>query len=94
MLEGVYVSGGALEPMNIKDSILTGFGAGLLAVKGPEILTRAEKQDERLYREEEPEFVLSDGNLTTYLFYLGTENAGQAYSMNMSPPSSSRLRET
>ena len=75
-VEGVYVSGGALEPMNIKDSILTGFGAGLLAVKGPEILTRAEKQDERLYREEEPEFALSDGNLTTYLFYLGTENAG------------------
>jgi heterodisulfide reductase subunit A-like polyferredoxin len=74
--DGVYVSGGALEPMNIKDSILTGFGAGLLAVKGPEILTRAEKQDERLYREEEPEFALSDGNLTTYLFYLGTENAG------------------
>ena len=73
--DGVYVSGGALEPMNIKDSILTGFGAGLLAVKGPEILTRAEKQDERLYREEEPEFALSDGNLTTYLFYLGTENA-------------------
>jgi heterodisulfide reductase subunit A-like polyferredoxin len=75
-VESVYVSGGALEPMNIKDSILTGFGAGLLAVKGPEILTRAEKQDERLYREEEPEFALSDGNLTTYLFYLGTENAG------------------
>jgi heterodisulfide reductase subunit A-like polyferredoxin len=72
--DGVYVSGGALEPMNIKDSILTGFGAGLLAVKGPEILTRADKQDERLYREEEPEFVLSDGTLTTYLFYLGTEN--------------------
>jgi heterodisulfide reductase subunit A-like polyferredoxin len=75
-VEGVYVSGGALEPMNIKDSILTGFGAGLLAVKGPEILTRAEGHDERLYREEEPEFALSDSNLTTYLFYLGTENAG------------------
>jgi len=73
-VEGVYVSGGALEPMNIKDSILTGFGAGLLAVEGPEILTRAEKQDERLYREEEPEFALSDGNLTTHLFYLGTED--------------------
>jgi len=76
-VDGVYVSGGALEPMNIKDSILTGFGAGLLAAKGPEILARAEEgHDERLYREEEPEFALSDGNLTTYLFYLGTENAG------------------
>ena len=75
-VEGVYVSGGALEPMNIKDSILTGFGAGLLAVKGPEILAKAEQQDERLYREDEPEFTLSDGNATTYLFYLGTENPG------------------
>ena len=27
--EGVYACGGAFEPMNIKDSILTGFGAGL-----------------------------------------------------------------
>lgn len=73
-VEGVYVSGGALEPMNIKDSILTGFGAGLLAVKGPEILAKDEEHDERLYREEEPEFALSDRNLTTYLFYLGTED--------------------
>lgn len=73
-VEGVYVSGGALEPMNIKDSILTGFGAGLLAVRGPEILAKAEQQDERLYREEEPEFAFSDGNATTYLFYLGTED--------------------
>jgi len=75
-VDGVYVSGGSLEPMNIKDSILTGFGAGLLAAKGHEMLARAEGHDERLYREEEPEFALSDGNLTTYLFYLGTENAG------------------
>ncbi|MEI9479304.1 MAG: FAD-dependent oxidoreductase, partial [Deltaproteobacteria bacterium] len=75
-VEGVYASGGALEPMNIKDSILTGFGAGLVAVKGPEILAKAEGHDERLYREDEPEFVLSDGNTTTCLFYLGTENPG------------------
>lgn len=75
-VESVYVSGGALEPMNIKDSILTGFGAGLLAVKGQEILARAEKQDERLYREEEPDLVVSEGDSPTYLFYLGTENHG------------------
>ncbi len=75
-VEGVYVSGGSLEPMNIKDSILTGFGAGLLAVRGPEILTRAEKQDERLYREQEPGFAFANGDSSTYLFYLGTENAG------------------
>ena len=73
-VEGVYVSGGALEPMNIKDSILTGFGAGLVAVKGPEILAQAGGSNERLYREDEPEFVLPDGGANTCLFYLGTEN--------------------
>jgi len=73
-VEDVYVSGGALEPMNIKDSILTGFGAGLLAVRGPERVIANEKQDERLYYEEKPEFPLFDGNLSTYLFYLGTED--------------------
>ena len=75
---GVYVSGGALEPMNIKDAILTGFGAGLIAVKGPEILAKAERQDERLYREEEPDFALPEGGSPTYLFYLGTDNPGYA----------------
>lgn len=75
-VEGVYVSGGALEPMNIKDSILTGFGAGLAAVKGPEIIAQAGGRDERLYREDEPEFVLPDGDTNTCLFYLGTENPG------------------
>jgi heterodisulfide reductase subunit A-like polyferredoxin len=75
-VEGVYVSGGALEPMNIKDSILTGFGAGLIAVKGTEILARAEQQDERLYRENAPDFALSEGDSATHLFYLGTDNPG------------------
>jgi heterodisulfide reductase subunit A-like polyferredoxin len=74
--KGVCVCGGALEPMNIKDSILTGFGAGLIAAKGTEILAKAERQDERLYRENEPDFALPDGDSTTYLFYLGTDNPG------------------
>ena len=73
---GVYVSGGALEPMNVKDAILTGFGAGLIALKGPEILAKTEGHDERLYREDEPDFPLADGNSTTCLFYLGTDNPG------------------
>jgi len=73
-MEGVYVSGGALEPMNIKDSILTGFGAGLLAVRGAETVNDEKKQDERLYHEDEPEFALPDGNFATYLFYLGTDD--------------------
>ena len=32
-VEGIYACGGALEPMSIKDSILTGFGAGFIAVQ-------------------------------------------------------------
>ena len=78
-VEGVYVSGGALEPMNIKDSILTGFGAGLLAAKGPEILAKAEGHDERLYREEEPEFALSDGNFDYLSFLPGNGECRQWY---------------
>ncbi len=77
-VEGVYVSGGALEPMNIKDAILTGFGAGLIAVKGPEILAKAERQDERLYREAEPDFPLADADAAACLFYLGTDNPSHA----------------
>jgi len=73
-VEGICVSGGALEPMNIKDSILTGFGAGLLTVRGHEIGMAQEKQDDRLYHEDEPEFSFPDSNITTYLFYLGTED--------------------
>ncbi len=72
--EGVYVSGGALEPMNIKDSILTGFGAGYIAVKGQETLATTAGRDERLYREDEPEFALTDGDGATCLFYLGTDS--------------------
>jgi heterodisulfide reductase subunit A-like polyferredoxin len=75
-VEGVYVSGGALEPMNIKDSILTGFGAGLLALKGPEILATTERHDERLYREEEPDFAPAEGDSAVYVFYLGTDKPG------------------
>jgi heterodisulfide reductase subunit A-like polyferredoxin len=75
-VEGIYVSGGALEPMNIKDSILTGFGAGFLAAKGPEVLARAEKRDERLYQEQEPLITVSDGTSDTYVFYLATEDPG------------------
>ena len=74
--ENVYVCGGALEPINIKDSILTGFGAGLLAVKGTEILSKDVKQDERFYHEDEPGFIITDKNPDTHLFYLGSEDAG------------------
>ena len=60
--------------MNIKDSILTGFGAGYIAVKGPEALATTAGRDERLYREDEPEFALTGGDSATCLFYLGADS--------------------
>jgi len=68
-VEGVYACGGALEPMSIKDAILTGFGAGLSAVREGVSPLR----DERLYREEAPEIAVADGPFDSCLFYLGTE---------------------
>ena len=75
-VEGVYVSGGALEPMNIKDSILTGFGSGILALRGPDFPAGVVQNYERLYKEPEPEIRLPNGDFASYLFYLGTEDAG------------------
>lgn len=77
-VEGIYVSGGALEPMNIKDSILTGFGAGLSAVKGKGFQSGAVPANERLYKEPEPEIDSHQNGAASYLFYLGTEDAGNA----------------
>jgi len=73
-MEGVYVSGGALEPMNIKDAILTGFGAGLKAIKNGDL----PYNESRLYKEPEPEIVLPEGDFTTCLFYLATDDPGLA----------------
>jgi heterodisulfide reductase subunit A-like polyferredoxin len=75
-IEGVYVSGGALEPMNIKDSILTGFGAGMLALKGKNLPSEIIRNQEMLYKETEPDLPEVDGNFSSYIFYLGTENIG------------------
>ena len=77
--EGVYACGGALEPMNIKDSILTGFGAGFAAVhdaaKGAGGNGKLPASpDARLYREEPPEFSIPDGAFDSCLFYLGTDD--------------------
>jgi heterodisulfide reductase subunit A-like polyferredoxin len=71
--EGVYAAGGSLEPMSIKDSILTGFGAGFMAAGGS---ARPAGLDERLYREDAPEVVIAGGPFESCLFYLGTEDAG------------------
>ena len=37
----VFAAGGSLEPMNVKDSILTGFGAGMLSARGETWLSDA-----------------------------------------------------
>lgn len=76
--EGVFACGGALEPMNIKDSILTGFGAGVLAVRDAEPLI-GEARDRGLIRDEEPpEIKIPQGDLGSCAFYLGTDDPGDA----------------
>ncbi len=76
--EGVFACGGALEPMNIKDSILTGFGAGVLAVKDAETLI-TEARDRGLLKDEEPpEIHMPDRDLASCAFYLGTDDPGDA----------------
>jgi heterodisulfide reductase subunit A-like polyferredoxin len=72
---GVFVAGGALEPMNIKDSILTGFGAATLAVKNGDFLSELAANQDRFYREDEPEIPMPSGDFSSCLFYLGTEDA-------------------
>lgn len=76
-VKGIYAAGGALEPMSIKDAILTGFGAGLAAsLGGGADVAGAMEKDERLYRENGPEVAVPDGAYDSCLFYLGTEDAG------------------
>lgn len=75
---GVFACGGALEPMNIKDSILTGFGAGVLAVRDAGAMEAASRQQGMLYSEERPEVSGFEGDFTSCLFYLGTEDPGSA----------------
>ncbi|MCX8021674.1 MAG: FAD-dependent oxidoreductase [Syntrophorhabdaceae bacterium] len=70
--EGVYACGGTIEPMNIKDSILTGFGAGILASRGREHVSQMLKENKGIYRVEglKPDL---RRDAKSYLFYLGTE---------------------
>jgi NAD-dependent dihydropyrimidine dehydrogenase PreA subunit len=73
-VESIYVSGGALEPMNIKDSILTGFGAGMLA-RGSDVSSDVARYQEKLYKEPLPEIAAPDGDFSSCLMYLGTGDA-------------------
>ncbi|HOJ43891.1 MAG TPA: FAD-dependent oxidoreductase, partial [Syntrophorhabdaceae bacterium] len=70
----IYICGGAIEPMNIKDSILTGFGAGLLASGDKDRFEDVLKHHESyIYKEGEPQFSI-DNDASSYLFYLGTDD--------------------
>ncbi|MCX8110655.1 MAG: FAD-dependent oxidoreductase [Syntrophorhabdaceae bacterium] len=77
--EGVFVSGGALEPMNIKDSILTGFGAGFLASRDIDAKDDMKHYENIIYREDPPDFDIPVADHKTYLFYLATDNPRYAY---------------
>ncbi len=77
-VDGIYVCGGALEPMNIKDSILTGFGAGILALRGAEFPAEVVRNHDRLYQESEPAIALPSQDMASCLFYIGTDNPTSA----------------
>jgi len=72
----VFAAGGALEPMHVKDSIVTGFGAGVLSAKGGTVLVDAAAHQDRIVREEAPEIALPEGALASCLFYMGSEKPG------------------
>ena len=74
----VFASGGALEPMNVKDSILTGFGAGVLAIRGGSFLADVAARQDRFYREEAPEMPLPEGDFESCLFFMGSNAPGAA----------------
>ncbi len=76
--EGVFACGGALEPMNIKDSILTGFGAGVLAVANAGHLIDMSREKGLLRDEEPPDIKMPDGALASCAFYLGTDDPHDA----------------
>jgi len=67
--KGVYVSGGSLEPMSIKDAILTGYGAAVRCMMELDDGRRVPVMT--AHREVTPE-VHVKAKSDSYLFYLGT----------------------
>ncbi len=67
-VDGVFACGGSLEPMNIKDSILTGFAAGYLASGGKGITG-----GKMVFRKDPPGFDLPDSG-ESFAFYLGVDD--------------------
>ena len=68
---GIYASGGSLEPMSIKDAILTGYGAAIRCMK--ELDDGKHVPAITVYKETAPELEV-DRKAASCLFYLGTED--------------------
>jgi Pyruvate/2-oxoacid:ferredoxin oxidoreductase delta subunit len=64
--------------MNIKDSILTGFGAAMLAIRGSDCSVEVVRNQDRLYKEPEPDITFPESDFASCLFYVGTEDPGAA----------------
>jgi heterodisulfide reductase subunit A-like polyferredoxin len=69
--KGVYASGGSLEPMSIKDAILTGYGAAIQCMKDIDYGKHVPAIE--VYKEAAPA-ITTGPNADSYLFYLGTED--------------------
>ncbi len=70
-VEGVYAAGGALEPMSIKDAILTGYGAAIRSMQETDAGRRVPTIS--VHTETEP-VVQVDAKAGACLFYLGTRD--------------------
>jgi ferredoxin/thioredoxin reductase len=71
-VKGIYVSGGSLEPMSIKDAIITGYAAAVQCMREKDSGRRLPSIEE--YRETEPPLQRPDPEAGSCLFYLGTDD--------------------
>ncbi|NLW34976.1 FAD-dependent oxidoreductase [Syntrophorhabdus aromaticivorans] len=71
--DGVYLAGGSIEPMSIKDAILTGFGAAMRAVNDGDGRVSGVLED-KVHTEIPGDLPDINRSHTSYLFYLGTED--------------------
>jgi heterodisulfide reductase subunit A-like polyferredoxin len=70
-VKGIYASGGSIEPMSIKDAILTGYGAAVRCMK--ELDGGKHVPDIKVYKETAPDIDVGT-ETDSHLFYLGTED--------------------
>lgn len=69
-VDGIFACGGSLEPMNIKDSILTGYAAGFLASNPDQQVFSKEK----IFHIEKVQDIYLGNSDSTYVLYLGSED--------------------